>query len=282
MSTLNGRGLGLRQEFLDALLEYQSPPVDFLEVAPENWVRAGGKRQHLFNQYAERYPITLHGLSLSIGGNDPINIAFVKEVKAFMKRYGIDIYSEHLSYCSDTKGYLYDLLPLPFTEEAIQHVTSRVKQVQDILEQEIILENVSYYAAPNQQIAEIDFLNAVIAESGCKLLFDVNNVYVNSINHGYDAKSFIDQIPAGKISYIHIAGHLQESKDLIIDTHGDAVVPNVWELLEYTYQKYGNISTLLERDFNIPPLQDLLEETNKIGTMQLAATEQRERIICNL
>ncbi len=281
MGELKGKGLGLRQEFLNTLLDYETSPVDFLEIAPENWMKVGGKRQRLFTQCAERYPITLHGLSLSIGGVDPINIDFVKDVKKFMDDFGISIYTEHLSYCSDQQGYLYDLLPLPFTEEAIQYVVKRIKQVQDIIEKPLVLENVSYYAAPNQQVSEIDFLNTIIKESGCELLFDVNNVYVNSINHGYDAKKFIDQIPADKIRYIHIAGHLQEAEDLIIDTHGDEVIPEVWDLLRYTYDKFGSMPTLLERDFNIPTFETLLLETNKIDQLQKDADFRKERLLCN-
>jgi len=270
MLKINGTGLGLRQEFLEELLENQQSPVDFLEVAPENWLKIGGRRQKLFEQCAERYPIALHGLSLSIGGPDALNIQLVKDIKAFMAHYDIETYSEHLSYCSDTQGYLYDLLPIPFTEEAVQYVVARIKQVQDILGRALILENVSYYAAPDQKLKEIDFLKAILSESGCNLLFDVNNVYVNSINHGYDAKEFIKQIPTDKIIYLHIAGHYKEAKNLLIDTHGAPVIQTVWDLLKYTYQIHGNLPTLLERDFNIPSLKELLLETKKITSIQRA------------
>jgi len=271
MPTIYGKGLGLRQEFLNTLIDYEKKPVDFLEVAPENWIKAGGKRQYIFEKYILEYPMVLHGLSLSIGGMNKLNIPFIKDIKAFMRKNNIEIYSEHLSYCSDNQGYLYDLLPIPFTEESIKYIVQRIKQVQDIIEQPLVLENASYYATPNQQISEINFVNAILDESGCKLLLDVNNVYVNSVNHSYDPYKFIDQIPANKIEYIHIAGHYQRESNLIIDTHGADVKVDVFDLLFHTYQKHGVKPTLLERDFNIPPLLELLRETDNIGHLQKEA-----------
>lgn len=242
-------GLGLRQEFFDALL--QNPQgVDFIEIAPENWIGIGGRRAHLLEKYREQFPIVLHGLSLSIGGISPLNIDFIKRIKAFMREHQITVYSEHLSYCSDQQGYLYDLLPLPFSDEMVKHVATRIQQVQDILECPLILENASYYAAPGQTLSEIDFIQAVVSESGCQLLLDVNNVYVNSVNHGYDPRQFIKQIPRDNIHYIHVAGHWQKSPQLIIDTHGEDVIDPVWQLLCYCYQTHGLFPTLLERDFN--------------------------------
>ncbi|WP_440994083.1 HvfB family MNIO-type RiPP peptide maturase [Cysteiniphilum litorale] len=260
-------GLGLRQEFFDALL--QNPQgVDFIEIAPENWIGIGGRRAHLLKKYREQFPIILHGLSLSIGGVSPLNIDFIKRIKAFMREHQITIYSEHLSYCSDQQGYLYDLLPLPFSEEMVKHVTTRIEQVQDILECPLILENASYYAAPGQILSEIDFIQAVVSESGCQLLLDVNNVYVNSVNHGYDPQQFIKQISSDKIDYIHVAGHWQKSPELIIDTHGEDVIDPVWQLLCYCYQTHGFFPTLLERDFNLPPLASLKLELQTIAQIQ--------------
>ncbi|WP_151192765.1 DUF692 domain-containing protein [Cysteiniphilum sp. JM-1] len=260
-------GLGLRQEFFDALL--QNPQgVDFIEIAPENWIGIGGRRAHLLKKYREQFPIVLHGLSLSIGGISPLNIDFIKRIKAFMREHQITIYSEHLSYCSDQQGYLYDLLPLPFSDEMVKHVTTRIEQVQDILECPLILENASYYAAPGQILSEIDFIQAVVSESGCQLLLDVNNVYVNSVNHGYDPQQFIKQLPSDKIHYIHVAGHWQKSPELIIDTHGEDVIDPVWQLLCYCYQIHGFFPTLLERDFNLPPLASLKLELQTIAQIQ--------------
>jgi uncharacterized protein (UPF0276 family) len=172
-----------------------------------------------------------------------------------------------LSYCSDD-GHLYDLLPIPFTEEAVRYVAARIRRVQEILGQRIAIENVSYYAAPGKEMEEIDFLNAVLQEADCDLLLDVNNIYVNSINHRYDAGIFLKQLPAERIRYIHIAGHYQEAEDLIVDTHGADVIDPVWQLLETTYQHFGVIPTLLERDFNLPPLAELLREVETIRVLQ--------------
>ncbi|MDC0534870.1 DUF692 domain-containing protein [Francisellaceae bacterium] len=261
-------GLGLRQEFLYELLEVNPKPIDFLEIAPENWIKIGGKRKKQFEAYTEKYPFVLHGLSLSIGGSDPLNTQFIKEVKAFMDQYHIDTYSEHLSYCSDQQGYIYDLLPIPFTEEAVEYVSKRIIQVQDIIERPLALENASYYAAPDQRLSEIDFIKQIIERTNCKLLLDVNNVYVNSVNHGYDPKAFIQQIPKDKIEYLHIAGHYQKAPDLIIDTHGAKIKDSVFDLLNFTYETHGVLPTLLERDFNIPPLPELLLETDQIKAIQ--------------
>ena len=267
MLNIQSIGLGLRQEFFDQLLQNQSG-VDFIEIAPENWIGIGGKRKYLLEQYRQAFPIALHGLSLSIGSAAPLNINFIKQIKTFMHEHDINIYSEHLSYCGDAQGYLYDLLPLPFSQEMIKHVVARIKQVQDILERSIVLENVSYYATPSQELSEIDFLNAVLTESGCELLLDVNNVYVNSVNHDYNPQAFIDQIDPRKIHYIHIAGHWQKSDNLIIDTHGSDVIDEVWQLLAYTYQKHGLFPTLLERDFDLPTLPSLKKELSTIRTLQ--------------
>ena len=246
-----------------------------MEVAPENWIGVGGAFGKKFREFTERYPIITHGLSLSIGGPSPLDEAFLQRLKRFLKEHNIRLYSEHLSYCSDD-GHLYDLMPIPFTEEAVKYVVERIKRTQDILEQQIVMENVSYYAAPGKEMEEIDFLNAVLDEADCKLLLDVNNIYVNSINHRYDAMDFLKKIPAERISYIHIAGHYNEAEDLIVDTHGAAVVDPVWELLNKTYEHFGVIPTLLERDFNIPPLAELLQEVDTIIDIQAKWAQQHD------
>lgn len=264
---VSGVGLGLRSEFMDTLIK-STANIDFLEIAPENWINVGGKRLLELQDYAAHYPIICHGLSLSIGGPDPLNIDFIKQVKQFMQTHQIAYYSEHLSYSSDEQGYIYDLLPIPFTEEAVQYVADRVKQVQDILQQQIALENVSYYCAPGQKLSESEFINAVLTEADCQLLLDVNNVYVNSINHQYDAKQFLQTLPMERVAYIHIAGHFQENETLLIDTHGEDIIDPVWQLLEMVYRDYGVVPTLLERDSNIPALDQLLKETDMIAQLQ--------------
>ncbi len=267
INPLHGAGLGLRRSLLGPLTEQSPANVDFMEVAPENWMALGGALGKQFRAITECYPFVLHGLTLNLGGPAPLDEDFLKQLKRFMQQHAIHHYSEHLSYCSDD-GQLYDLMPIPFTSEAVQHVAARIRLTQDILGQRIAIENVSYYAAPGQEMPEIDFINAVISEADCDLLLDVNNIYVNSINHGYDAKEFLHRLPGDRIAYLHIAGHYVETEDLLIDTHGAPVIEPVWQLLESTYAHFGVIPTLLERDFNLPPLPELLCEVNTIATYQ--------------
>jgi uncharacterized protein (UPF0276 family) len=262
-----GAGLGLRRALLGPLSGKIPEQVDFMEIAPENWMTLGGSLGRRFRELTEKVPFVCHGLSLSIGGPAPLDEEFLRRLKTFLDDHGIEAYTEHLSYCSDD-GQLYDLLPIPFTEEAVHYVAGRIRRVQDILERRISMENVSYYAAPGKELEEIDFLNAVLQEADCGLLLDVNNIYVNSINHGYDAEEFLSAMPGDRTTYIHVAGHYKEAEDLRIDTHGAPVIDPVWRLLELTYQRFGVIPTLLERDFNIPPLSELLEEVELIASLQ--------------
>jgi len=267
-NTLNSIGLGLRTEFSDELLERSVKPVNFLEIAPENWMKMGGKRAKVLKEFSKRYPMVAHGLSLSIGGPAPLDYAFIEALGDFFNAYQIDCYSEHLSYCSDEQGYFHDLLPIPFDSDAVDYVSQRIVEVQQLLKRQIAFENSSYYYAPGQKISELDFIKAVLEKSDCLLLLDVNNVYVNSVNHGYDAYQFISNLPSERIAYIHIAGHDQQEPDLIIDTHGAEVIDPVWDLLRFTYDCHGIKPTLLERDSDIPPLDTLLAETQKIRAIQ--------------
>ncbi len=192
----------------------------------------------------------------------------LKKIKAFMATHKIPLYTEHLSYCSDD-GHLYDLLPIPFTEEAVKYVAGRIRRAQDILEQRIAVENASYYvAAPIAEMSEVEFIHAVLDEADCDLHLDVNNIYVNSVNHGFDPVEFLRQMPVERIVYMHMAGHYQESPDLIVDTHGADVIEPVWQLLDTTYDLLGVAPTLLERDFNIPPLAELVPEVARIASLQ--------------
>ena len=266
-NTLQGAGLGLRRAIIGPLCEQKPGQIDFMEVAPENWINLGGRFGKQFRAMTEAYPFVTHGLSLSLGGPEPIDVEFVKSIKRFLDQHGIDVYTEHLSYCSDD-GHLYDLMPIPFTSDAVDHVVKRIHQVQDILERPMGIENVSYYAAPGQELSEIEFLKAVLQEADCSLLLDVNNIYVNSVNHGYDALSFLQQIPGDRIQYIHVAGHYNEAEDLIVDTHGADVIDPVWSLLDETYRLFGVKPTLLERDFNIPSVAELLQEVDIIREIQ--------------
>jgi uncharacterized protein (UPF0276 family) len=277
MKHIQGAGLGFRREMLDELLPTLPSEVDFWEVAPENWIPLGGTYESQFAQSIQQVPFTTHGLSLSIGSSDKLDIEFVKTVKRFLDTHNIDLYSEHLSYCSGN-GHMYDLMPIPFTEGAVNHVVSRIKQVQDIIERPLVLENVSYYLAPGQEMSELDFTNAVLAESGCSLLLDVNNVYVNSINHKYDAYDFINRLPSDKIVYGHIAGHFDEAPDLKVDTHGADVIEPVWDLLKYAYDTHGVFPTLLERDFNIPAIEVLLKEVQRIKAIQAQCVANHQTV----
>ena len=270
---LSGAGLGLRRDFMDELATFVQHPVDFLEVAPENWMEIGGSLGKKFKYFTDHYPMICHGLSLSIGSPSPLDEHFLIRLKKFFDKHNILCYSEHLSYCSDA-GHLYDLMPIPFTQEAVEHIVSRIKRVQEILQRPLVIENVSYYAAPGQEMSEIDFLNAVLKQADCDLLLDVNNIYVNSINHRYDAEHFLKSVPTERISYIHIAGHYDEAEDLKIDTHGADINDPVWQLLQKTYQYHGVIPTLLERDFNIPSLDNLISEVDQIRHYQSLQEEK--------
>ena len=260
-------GLGLRREMLDELLEHVPKQIDFLEVAPENWLKLGGRFKKQFKTLTDANDFVCHGLSLSIGSPEPLDIEFIKSLKVFFDQHNIKMFSEHLSYCSG-QGHMYDLMPIPFTEEAIAHVVPRIKQVQDILERPVAMENVSYYGAPGQELTELEFTTEILEQADCKLLLDVNNIYVNSINHGYDANTFLAGLPTKRIAYGHVAGHYNEANDLIVDTHGADVIDPVWELLDKAYKLHGVFPTLLERDFNIPEINVLTKELDIIIQLQ--------------
>lgn len=265
-------GIGLRRALLDALRESPEGAFDFLECAPDNWIGIGGKYGAALEQLSARHRITCHGLSLSLGGVAPLDETFLVRVRRFLDRHQVALYSEHLSYCTDD-GHLYDLMPIPFTEEAVRHVAARIRRVQEILGRRIAVENVSYYAAPYQAMEEVDFVNAVLAEADCDLLLDVNNIYVNAINHGYDAHDFMARMPGARIASYHIAGHYDEAADLKVDTHGAAVKEEVWALLQAAYRTHGVHPTLLERDFNFPAMPVLLAEVERIRELQRATAE---------
>ena len=260
-------GLGLRRGLLDAIETAPPDAFDFLECAPENWIHVGGLLGARFDALAARLPITLHGLSLSLGGSMPLDETLLDDIAALMDRHDIRHYSEHLSYSADD-GHLYDLMPLAFDEATVAHVARRIDQVQQKLGRRIAIENVSYYAAPWQRMPETEFVNAVLHAGDCDLLLDVNNVYVNAINHGYDARGYIEAMPTGRVAGYHIAGHYDEADDLKIDTHGAAVKDDVWALLDVAYARHGVKPTLLERDFNYPPWEELAHELGRIRQSQ--------------
>jgi uncharacterized protein (UPF0276 family) len=276
-SSIKGAGLGLKRTLIPQIqAAYQQDfitNIDFVEIAPENWIGAGGKTAKQLDWFAERYPIACHGLCLSLGGVSPLNETFLRQVKQFLQQYQIPLYTEHLSYSTDgyqgQQGYLYDLLPIPFTEEAVTYVANRIRQTQDILGQRIAIENASFYVkAPISTMDELTFLKAVLSEADCLLHLDINNIYVNSVNFGFDAHVFLRGIPGERIVYSHVAGHYQQAPDLLIDTHGADVIDPVWTLLDEAYQLFGTFPTLLERDNDIPPLKQLMHQVDRIATMQ--------------
>ncbi len=271
-TALQGAGLGLRRDFSNEVASLAPNAVDFFEVAPENWIGVGGRYGKQLRACSERWPLALHGLSLDIGGFTALNAELLHSIKIFMQQHGCELYSEHLTYCAD-EGQLYDLLPIPFTEEAVYYVAARVRQAQDILGRRMALENASYYAAAGHELSELEFINAVVAEADCGLLLDVNNIYVNSINHRYDPYEFLAGLPGERATYIHIAGHYHEAEDLRVDTHGADVIDPVWDLLRAAYQRFGILPTLLERDFNIPPLTELLNEVELVREQQRLAVK---------
>lgn len=257
-------GLGYRRDFAEEFLHGENIKPDFIEFAPENWMEIGGYWKKQLEQVAAKYPIISHGLSLSIGSPDPLDMDFLKKLKNFLTEYDIKIYSEHLSFAKCDNAHLYDLLPVPFRHDAVKHVAERVKQVQDFLGRELVLENVSYYTPVAAEMDEATFISSVVEESGCGLLLDVNNIYVNAFNHKYDAYKFIEKLPLDSVRYIHMAGHEQVSDDLIIDTHGEAIIDPVYDLFEFTLSKIKPVPVLLERDFNIPEMEELQGEMNRL------------------
>ena len=273
---LSGAGLGFRRDLLpelQAALKSGLPTaVDFFELAPENWIDLGGRYARDLREFTERFPFVCHGLSLSLGGLTPLDEVLLHKIKAFMAENRMPLYTEHLSYCSD-HGHLYDLMPIPPTEAAVKHVAARIRRAQDILEQKIAIENASYYvAAPIGEMDEPTFIQAVLAEADCLLHLDVNNIYVNSVNFNFDPVDYLRRlqadVPAERIVYMHMAGHHRQAPDLIIDTHGAEVIDPVWQLLDTAYGLLGVHPTCLERDFNIPPLHELMPEVARIAEIQ--------------
>lgn len=264
----SGAGLGFRRELLPALNTRVPDAIDFFELAPENWIELGGLYARDLRRFTERHPFVCHGLSLSLGGPTPLDELLLTKIRQFMDTHGIALYTEHLSYCSDD-GHLYDLLPIPFTEDAVKYVAARIRRAQDILERRIAIENASYYTpSPIAEMDEASFIRAILDEADCDLHLDVNNVFVNSVNHRYDPVAFLQAMPTERIVYMHMAGHYNEAPDLIVDTHGADVIEPVWSLLDAAYRMHGVAPTLLERDFNIPPLDELVCEVERIARIQ--------------
>ena len=279
---LKGAGLGFRREMLEDLRSNNLDAIDFFEIAPENWLHSGGRYSAMLKEFTEQKPFACHGLSLSIGSTEDLDEQLLSDTKKLMREHDISLYTEHLSWCSDD-GHLYDLLPIPCTEEAVMWVANRIKRAQDILEQRIGIENASYYfSPPGAEMKEEEFIHAVVKESGCMLHLDVNNIYVNSQNFGFDPVTYMKKLPLDEVCYLHVAGHYVEEDGIIVDTHGASVIDPVWKLLDYTYSQLPfsapEIPTCLERDFNFPAISSLIEEVERVRSIQsehgLSTTEK--------
>ncbi len=257
-------GIGLRREFVDELIQQQELQPDFIELAPENWMKMGGLWGKKLRQVTERYPVTCHGLSLSLGSPEELDYDFIKDLSGFLKEHNVQLFSEHLSYTKTQNAHVYDLLPIPFREDAVKHVSQRIREAQDLLGRRIAIENVSYYTEVDAEMDEAEFIKSIVEEADCDLLLDVNNVYVNAFNHKYDAKEHIKKLPLDRVAYIHMAGHHQVEPDLIIDTHGEAIIDPVYELFRFTVNRMKEVPVLLERDFNFPELNELQQEMNNL------------------
>jgi uncharacterized protein (UPF0276 family) len=262
MSTLSGFGLGLRPRHYQAILR-ERPRLDWFEALSENYLVPGGRPLDYLTRIRARYPVVLHGVSLSIGSTDPLDRAYLKALKALAERIEPAWISDHLCWTGVGGKNLHDLMPLPYTEEALRHVARRVRAVQDFLRRRLVLENVSSYVEYRASaMSEWQFVAALCAEADCDLLLDVNNVYVSAFNHGFDALEFLDALPAARVRQIHLAGH-DNCGDLIIDTHDAKVIGPVWDLYREALRRFGPVPTMIERDARIPPLGVLMREVRQ-------------------
>jgi len=254
-----GYGLGLRSTHYQTILENQ-PPIDWFEVITEDYLVDGGAPLHYLFNIRKHYPMVMHGVSLSIGSVDPLNMTYLAKVKILAERLNPAWVSDHLCWTGVDGVNLHDLLPLPYTEEALQHVADRILQVQDFLGRQILIENVSSYITyKHSAMTEWEFLSEIAKRTDCLLLLDINNVYVSAFNHGFSAEDFLNGIPVERAQQFHVAGHFNRG-DVIIDTHDAPVTDPVWDLYRTALKRFGNVSTLLERDDDIPPIQVLVDE----------------------
>jgi uncharacterized protein (UPF0276 family) len=254
-----GFGLGLRAEHYEAVLENR-PRVDWFEVLSENYLVPGGKPLHFLERIRERYPLVMHGVSLSIGSTAPLDENYLRELKQLAARIEPQWVSDHLCWTGVEGINLHDLMPLPYTEEALRHITDRVAQVQDCLGRRILLENVSSYVGyTTSEMTEWEFLAELAARADCEILLDINNIYVSSVNHGFDPLEFLAGVPLERVRQFHLAGH-QNRGPFIIDTHDASIIAPVWDLYQKAVARFGDVATMIERDANIPALEELVSE----------------------
>jgi len=270
---IRGFGLGLRPQHYTQVLQTR-PPLDWLEIISENYLGAGGKPLYFLDRIREQYPMVMHGVSLSIGSTAPLDRDYLAQLKALARRVRPGWISDHLCWTGTAGLNLHDLMPLPYTGEALRHLTGRIRQVQDFLGQRLVLENVSSYLTyRSSEMTEWEFISALTAEADCDLLLDVNNVYVSSINHGFDAREFLDAMPPSRVRQIHLAGHSHQG-DFLIDTHDTAVPQVVWDLYRHSVQQLGHVPTMIERDDNIPALAELVSEVQLARDIAADSTVQ--------
>jgi len=266
-----GYGLGLRTDHYEDVLN-DKPAVDWFEILSENYMVDGGKPLYYLDKIRENYPMVMHGVSMSIGRVEPLNRDYLKQLKALIERVQPAWFSDHLCWTGVDGINLHDLMPLPYTEEAIQHVVDRVNQVQDFIGRRMLLENVSSYITySDSQISEWEFLSEIAQRADCLILLDINNIYVSAYNHNFDPINYLEAIPTERVYQFHLAGHTQE-ENLIIDTHDHPIADPVFDLYARAVARFGRVSTMIERDDNIPPLAELLEElaqVRAIGEQQL-------------
>lgn len=272
----HGVGLGLRWEFLEEVVDGPKLDVDFFEVSPENYMRRGGYYPAQLERVRERYPISSHGLTLSIGAADEPDPAYLSELRREVARLGSPWHSDHLCLSSSGSRQFHDLLPLKFGRESIERVAERARRLEDTLGVPFALENISYYGHPGQrEMPEAEFVRGVVERADVGLVLDVNNAYVNALNHGGDPRDFIASLPLERVVEIHVAGHYRSPQGLVIDTHGTPLIDPVYELLEFTLVKTGPVPVLLERDNDVPPLSELLAEVARLKRVCQRARETR-------
>jgi uncharacterized protein (UPF0276 family) len=268
-----GFGLGLRKEHYTDILATQ-PAVDWFEVLTENYLVPGGKPLYYLDKIHQHYPMAMHGVSLSIGSSDPLNMAYLKQVKALAQRIDAHWISDHLCWTGLNGINAHDLLPLPYTEEAINHVAQRIQQVQEVLGRQILMENVSSYISYQQSgdMTEWEFFTEVCERADCLMLLDINNIYVSAVNHEFDPEDYLNNVPIERVQQYHLAGH-SDYQDYLIDTHDHPIVEAVWQLYKKAITRFGKVSTMIERDDNIPPLAEVMQELSQVR--QLAAQIQK-------
>ncbi len=265
-----GFGLGLRVEHYESILS-QHPPIDWLEALTENYLVPGGKPLHNLHRLRERYPLVLHGVSMSIGSTHPLDHGYLSQLKTLAARIEPEWISDHLCWTGVAGKNVHDLLPLPYTEEALANIVQRVRTVQDVLGRRILLENVSSYVAfRDSRLTEWEFLRAVAEEADCLILLDVNNIYVSSVNHAFDPHDYLNGVPVERVQQIHLAGH-EDHGDYLIDTHDHPVPDPVWDLYAAAVRRFGDVSTMIERDANIPPLEELCAELSAARSLAAQA-----------